>query len=1121
MKSRGTSRTLCAIAGALLLLIARPSAAAEKQPSPAAASPAVRHPNLLLNRAELDQINGKIHDHKWAADLFQRVKAMADDMIAKGTRNERETALCYALTGERRYADSVRRLLLDYARDFERQRPKLDLKLQPEWGAWDTWGVHAWAYDFTYATFSPEERQRVEQWLREGCRLVIQGEKLWTTTPNLVFGKHFNVGLVGFCLGDKELIDWGLNDPGAHGPRKGGFYQVMDAMIEDGHFWAEAPIYALHYDVHGMLALAEAALHYDGTDLYHYVSKKSGASIKGVVDGYILLGYPLERTGIGRGSVRLATFADGSTSYTPRGELFDTFLINPLDAAPSFSGELEIAYKRYKDPGYAWLLGLNPKRDANITYGRATWGYIGLTHGEPLPANPSPPPAPGGVYPGLGFALLRADQSPDYWTSGGLTAVVMLGKWLSHGHADDYNLILHGKGRLLYPDLNVIQYEPSYLNWTREGIAHNTLLVDHQSPSHGPFTTRQDLGQDVKYFSISGSAYQGVRQTRSVLLTREYLADFFHAADIEEPARPRVFDWVLHGLGRLYPGNPAAYRPTNALVPFYWWVDNERGRTTDATFQADWIQRSAGITPGVQALGKEWFQQEVGVRMTMLGSKGTEVYAGDGPMTNGPPYHRLDGNPEGSLPLLVVRREAPATLFAAVHEPYQGQPKIQRVRRLAESGGAAVIAVHTGLFTDYLMTASDEGQHTLVSADGEVFTFSDYGFLRVEKIAWTLRGKVAGFRVAPTAWPPSFEVAINGKNQRLTKVKGLVEWGNLPKDLPPAATGGTSLGAATQRVPGVDDAEVPSELAAAVHCRFQPEEVHLAVGGEKEVELHLRWVGQGRSGGQFRLVAAKGLQVEPAQIAVETMEEGQERTVRFKVRAEKDAAHLLREIRFMPGGGLRAAEESLPVSTGVVMTPDNRVPKCGQFVVRAPGYTTKVDHYSGTSFYLLDADGHRRFGRVVTGNFLTGFPGVACEGKWSLIFGHQCEGTWTGQNNLTVRPLGLDNAPNARLLYTYLEDRIVIRMVPPTDPTKEFTMWLGNFDILGPPIHNGKQEQPWSPIVADRFFFPHPLYRQGVLLTTPPKTALSLRGDTSVSFPIHAGQEVTLRFAEAGEATGK
>ncbi len=1037
--------------------------------------------------------------------MFARVKAMADEMITKGARNQREAALCYALTGEKRYADSVRRLLLDYARDFQTQRPKLDLKLQPEWGAWESWGVHAWAYDLTYDTFSAEERQRVEDWLREACRMVIQGEKLWTTTPNLVFGKHYNVGLAGFCLGDKELIDWGLNDPGAHGPRKGGFYQVMDAMIEDRHFWAEAPIYALHYDVHGMLALAEAALHYDGSDLYHYVSKKSGASIKDIVDGYILMSYPLERTGIGRGSIRLVTFADGSTSYTPRGELFDTFLVNPLDATPSFSGDLEIAYKRYHDPGYAWLLGLNPKRDANVVYGRATWGYIALTHGEPLPERPSPPPAPGGVYPGLGFALLRADQSPDYWTSGGLTAVVMLGKWLSHGHRDDYSLILHAKGRLLYPDLNVIQYEPSYLNWSRDGNAHSTLLVDHQSPSHGPFTTRQDFGEDVKYFSITGSAYQGVRQTRAVLLTKEYLADFFQAADVEKPARPHVYDWVLHGLGRLYPGNPGAYHPSDALVPYYWWIENERSRTTTHTFQADWIQRSAGITRGLQPLGHEWFDHEVGVRMTMLGSSATDVYLGDGPITNGPPYHRLDGNPEGSLPILVVRREGFAPLFAAVHEPYEGRPKIQEVRPVrVQPRSAAAIVVRAADFTDYLMTAFDDDPHTLASCDGEVFTFSDYGYVRVDMSGMHVSGKIRAFQLPATLLPPSGQATIDGKKARLVAVGGFLQWGTVGMhDRPP------------------EPPRNSSEQAASVHCRFEPEEAHLAAGGQQEIQLHLRCVGQGRTGGEFRLVAPEGLQVEPDRLAVEPMEEGQERTVRFQVRAEKSAASLLREIRLYPDRDMPAAEQTYRVSTGVVMTEDTRLPRLAQFVIRAPGYTTKVDHYSGTSFYLLDADGHRRFGRVVTGNFLTGFPGVACEGKWSLIFGHQCEGIWPGQRELTVRPLGLDNAPNARFLYTYFEDRIVIQMAPPTDTTKEFTMWLGNFDFLGPPIHNGKQEQPWSPVVADRFFFPHPLYRQGVLLTTPPKTPLMLRGDTAVSFPIRAGQEVTLRFAERSEAQSK
>jgi len=347
-------------------------------------------------------------------------------------------------------------------------------------------------------------------------------------------------------------------------------------------------------------------------------------------------------------------------------------------------------------------------------------------------------------------------------------------------------------------------------------------------------------------------------------------------------------------------------------------------------------------------------------------------------------------------------------------------------------------------------------------------------------------------------------VLVRGKKERLRNTDGFLQWGKLPEDLP----------AAEAAVEAADSLE----HAACVHGRFVPEEVHMPAGAVREVGLHLRCVGEGHTSGQYRLVVPQGLTVEPSKLSVEPLRHGQERVVRFKVRATMDAPNILHEIRLVPEKGLQAAPQTLLVSIGVVMTPDNRIPKSGQFVVRAPGYTMKVDHYSGTSFYVLDGDGHRRYGRVTTGNFLTGFPGIACDGKWSLRFGMPCEGIWSGPNNLTVRSLSLSGAPHARLLYTFYQNRIVMSLVPPTDPTKEFTMWLGNFDILGSPIHNGKQDAPHLPIVADRFFFPHPLRRQGVLLTTPPGTALQLRGDTAVSFPIRAGQQVTLRFCEKGEA---
>ncbi len=377
----------------------------------AAEPPSVKHPNLLLNREEIEQVKRKIQTQPWAADLLEKLKAGSDGLVSGSGDASRNAALLYVLTGEKKYGDSARKRLISEAKYQLPRFEKADLKVEPEMGWFSAWGMEAWAYDLTYDTFSPEERELVERWLRTACGVVIEGMKSASTTPNLIFGTHFNVGLVGYCLGDQRLIDWALrHDGGTFGPHKGGFYPVIDTMIKDTYFWGETPIYALHYDVHGMLALAEAAMHYDGTDLYSYVSKKSGGSIKGMIDGYLRMGYPLEKTGVRGGSIRMATYGDGSTSYSPDGTLFETYLVNPIsksDRMPVLAGELELAYKRYRDPAYAWLISLNPARDTYISYGRAALGLVALTHGEALPDKLTPPPAPSAVYASQGFAMLR------------------------------------------------------------------------------------------------------------------------------------------------------------------------------------------------------------------------------------------------------------------------------------------------------------------------------------------------------------------------------------------------------------------------------------------------------------------------------------------------------------------------------------------------------------------------------------------------------------------------------------------------------------------------------------------------------------------------------------------
>jgi hypothetical protein len=237
--------------------------------------------------------------------------------------------------------------------------------------------------------------------------------------------------------------------------------------------------------------------------------------------------------------------------------------------------------------------------------------------------------------------------------------------------------------------------------------------------------------------------------------------------------------------------------------------------------------------------------------------------------------------------------------------------------------------------------------------------------------------------------------------------------------------------------------------------------------------------------------------------------------LRISARAELPSG--LFEMRAEPVGDTRAAIETLPISVGVVLKKDRRIPRLAQWVARAPGYTMKVDEFSGVSTYLLDADGHRRSGRFATGNFIYGFGAVQRGNDWIFRAQQASQQVWNSPTSLTF--LG-----DGRLNYEFHEDRIGIKYLNPSRAEQEQTVWLGNFDTLEAPIHNGTQRVPHEPVIAEWLFFPHPVYRQGVLLRFTKKTAVTMHipsntavAQSAVHFPMRSGEEVSLSFATREE----
>ena len=174
----------------------------------------------------------------------------------------------------------------------------------------------------------------------------------------------------------------------------------------------------------------------------------------------------------------------------------------------------------------------------------------------------------------------------------------------------------------------------------------------------------------------------------------------------------------------------------------------------------------------------------------------------------------------------------------------------------------------------------------------------------------------------------------------------------------------------------------------------------------------------------------------------------------------------------------------------------------------------KVDEFSGVGTYLLDADGHRRFGRFATGNFIYGLGAVQRGNDWIFRAQQACQQVWSSPHSLTFLSDG-------RLHYEFREDQIVIQYLNPPRADREQTVWLGNFDILEAPVHNGTQRVPHEPVVAEWLFFPHPVYRQGVLLRFSKKTPVTAylptiptvsNGQAAVHFPMRSGDEVSLSF---------
>ncbi|MBI5302852.1 MAG: alginate lyase family protein [Chloroflexi bacterium] len=634
-----------------------------------------QHPNLFVNATELAEIKKKSETYDWAKSGFQTIKTNAfmwstrtiklpatgggyyhaggeDYDITQAhydlANAARDLALMAQLTGETKYGDKAKEILLGYADKY------LSYKIHDKEGREDNkasaggrataqgineaaWVIPlAWAYDLMYDDLTSAAREQIEKKvLRPAAELLMENNE---GRHNHQAWYNAGIGVIGFALADKEYVEHALNKKGS-----GVYYQLKNSISVDGA-WYEGSMHYQFYVMQAWMPLFEAAYH-AGIDLYQEPGYKA------------LLDFPLRYADT---TLCLPVINDGRQVY-----------LGASDRARYY----ESAYRRLREPRYVNVLRATERESFEaLMYGVAD-----------LPAA-SPVSWQSELFAKSGLAVLRAGAGVN------AKHVVLnaMGYEGGHSHPDQLGIVFAGLGRTLAPDAGSIKYEdPAHVGWYKQSLAHNVLIVNEKSQARAPLAALDAFASGVQLQVARASttkSYGGVYYARTILLASDYWVDLTQA----ESAVENKYDWVYHNYGKF--ASDLNLQSTTGVVGKangYEYLSNVRTIKTDHTWRADWTMAS-----------------DQKVRLQMLGAPGTQIIAADG-MVAAPVG---DETAPERVPLVIARRQAKTARFVSIVEPYANAPAITNLTSIVNADDATGIRISRGKTTDVLMVSGARGE---------------------------------------------------------------------------------------------------------------------------------------------------------------------------------------------------------------------------------------------------------------------------------------------------------------------------------------------------------------------------------------------------------------------------
>lgn len=426
-------------------------------------------------------------------------------LITHGLRARavRDLGVAYRVTGDLRYAEKAREMLMAYTRIYPTYTLR-DTRGRTGSGAarmsahpldesnWLT--SLSQGADLVWDVLTDDERRALAQnVMLPAVRDVILPFKRYTV-HNIQCWMNSAVGSVGFLLGDAELIWRAIEDPIR------GYRTQMAKGVGPGGMWYEGSWHYHWFTISAVWNLTEAARN-SGIDLY-------GDAYKRMFDAPLRFAAP---------NWKLPAFNDGfENDLRPRGYVY------------------ELGYARYRDPDYLPLLS-QTKRDRDMS----------LWFGEDLAGNTERAAWQSFNDTETGYAVLaRGDGEQatwlclDYGPHGG-----------GHGHPDKLGFVLSARGQTVGLDPGTFRYGlPLQGGWYKTTLAHNTLLVDQnpQRPAEGScLAFGSDAGVDF-VMADAGKIHNDVSFVRSVALVDQDLLVF---VDQVRGSKEHTLDIAYHTPG--------------------------------------------------------------------------------------------------------------------------------------------------------------------------------------------------------------------------------------------------------------------------------------------------------------------------------------------------------------------------------------------------------------------------------------------------------------------------------------------------------------------------------------------------------------------------------------------